>query len=826
MLINYINSALRNLRRQKLFALINVIGLSIGLASCTLIILFVKHEYSYDQNFADIDRLYRIETTSHIPGQKGNDSPRFFGPAYDLLPDEFEEIDKVVRLQRRGGTLVREENSIQETLAYADPEFLTVFDFPLLEGDRQSLLDEPAAMVLTEEMAIKHLGEPPWLGRTIIVHDTFEREHKVTGVIETLPGNTHFDIDILLPVDERVYENQTFGGATDLDRWNGLPFFVYVKLKKGRSIDGIKMAINDWIDKHFPPAIQALVGISGSELFTPRIIPVRDIHMYSPNQFDMRASGSLTTILSFSGISVLILVIACINFMNLATAAYSLRAKEIALRKVMGARRIQMFGQFQIESIITTFLALVIALAIIEMILPSFSNYTNRELTTYALLEPRSLLVVVALTVIVGIFAGFHPAFIMSGFRPGAILQSNQSKAGKTSNLRTLLVLLQFSISAGLIIVTLLIYIQTDHARTRDLGYENGNVLAVRGLGGQRIQEAAETVQNVVNGIQGVTLTSLSSFSPGDGQNVGLSLKVPGIDERVIIFYRSVYPSFFQQFDVKPVAGRLLDESHSNDRTVFIDEPDSVQQQSVNVVINEAAVQKLGFNSPEDAIGKSYFRGSNNQIVSTIVGVTPDTHFGSPRNLVDAKIFMFIPADITNLLVTYEKDQIQVVSEEIETKLKKMFPREQIQVQHLRDNIADQYREEEIQSTLLAMFTGLAILIACLGLFGLASFTITGRTREIGIRKVMGATPSQIIALLLTQFSKPVFLANIVAWPVCWLAISRWLTEFSHRIELLPWFVGISVVAALITVLLAWLTIAAHAYRVARTSPIFALRHE
>ena len=351
-------------------------------------------------------------------------------------------------------------------------------------------------------------------------------------------------------------------------------------------------------------------------------------------------------------------------------------------------------------------------------------------------------------------------------------------------------------------------------------------MLAVRGLGGQRIQEAAETVQNVVNGIQGVTLTSLSSFSPGDGQNVGLSLKVPGIDERVIIFYRSVYPSFFQQFDVKPVAGRLLDESHSNDRTVFIDEPDSVQQQSVNVVINEAAVQKLGFNSPEDAIGKSYFRGSNNQIVSTIVGVTPDTHFGSPRNLVDAKIFMFIPADITNLLVTYEKDQIQVVSEEIETKLKKMFPREQIQVQHLRDNIADQYREEEIQSTLLAMFTGLAILIACLGLFGLASFTITGRTREIGIRKVMGATPSQIIALLLTQFSKPVFLANIVAWPVCWLAISRWLTEFSHRIELLPWFVGISVVAALITVLLAWLTIAAHAYRVARTSPIFALRHE
>lgn len=251
-----------------------------------------------------------------------------------------------------------------------------------------------------------------------------------------------------------------------------------------------------------------------------------------------------------------------------------------------------------------------------------------------------------------------------------------------------------------------------------------------------------------------------------------------------------------------------------------------IQEQQVNVVINEAAVRILGFGSPQEAISKVYYRGSENEITSTIVGVIPNVHFGSPRAQVDGEIYMYLPDQVTDLLVSFDPDEFQSVSGAIEEKVAAMFPRIQTRIQHLQDNIADQYREEKVQSTLLAMFSGLAIVIACMGLFGLASLTIARRTREIGVRKVMGASSREIVALLLMQFSKPVLIANIIAWPFCWYAVNQWLDRFEYRIELLPWFLGIILLAIIATLLLAWVTVATHAFKVSRASPIFALRYE
>jgi len=336
---------------------------------------------------------------------------------------------------------------------------------------------------------------------------------------------------------------------------------------------------------------------------------------------------------------------------------------------------------------------------------------------------------------------------------------------------------------------------------------------------------SAETIMQEISALPGVTQASLSSFTPGDGRNVGLSLKAPGRDDRIIIFYRSVYPAFFDQFDVKPVAGRLLSDDFVNDRSEF-QNSDIPEHQEVNVVVNEAAVKALGFGSPAEAIGKIYYRGRENQIVSTIVGVVPNINFGSPRQDIDAEIYMYIPTQVNNLLVSYETDQYATVSAAVESKVREMFPREQFVVQHLKENITQQYREEEVQSTLLALFSGLAILVACMGLFGLASFTISRRTKEIGVRKVMGATAVEIVTMLLRQFSWPVLIANVIAWPFCWYAVNRWLEGFNHQIDLLPWFVGVGFVAVLSTTALAWITVAGHALRVARTSPVFALRYE
>ncbi len=827
MYANYLRSAIRNLLRHKLFAIINVSGLGLGLAACTLIIVFVQHEFSYDNMFTDVDRLYRIEATANIPGQQSTATPNFFGPTYDLLPQDFEEIEHIARLQQRGGTVIQGDTATTEAIATVDPEFLTIFDFPMLEGNRTTALNEPTSIVLTGEMAIKHLGEGPWLGRTMVINETMEREMKVTGVIETLPGNTHFNIDILVPIDRRIYEATGSAGSTDLERWNGLPFYVYFKLKEGRTVDGITSGINDWVDRHFPAQIQALVGINGSELFTPRVMLVKDVHMFSPVQFDMQTPGNVTTIYSFSGIALLMLAIACINFMNLSTATSTLRAKEVALRKVMGANRRQLFTQFEFESVLSAFLGLLLALVIIELILPSFSNYTEREISTASLRDWSTMSTVLGLTLIVGLFAGMHPALVLSGLRPGRVLQASQAGASGSTRLRAILVLFQFAISAALIITTLLIYVQTDYVRSMNMGYDNENELSVSGLFRQQIgDDRAETVRDEIARIPGVSEVSLSSFTPGDGRNTGLSLKVPGKNERVIVFYRSVYPEFFAQFNVTPIAGRLLDHAHPSDRTVFISDPDSTEQQDLNVVVNEMAVKALGFSSPDEAIGQVYYRGRENQIVNTIVGVVPNIHFGSPRSELDGEIYMYIPAEVRNLLVSYETSRFREVRDAIETKLRTMLPRAQTRIQHLQENIAGQYREEEIQSTLLGLFSGLAVLIACMGLFGLASFTILRRTKEIGIRKVMGASSKEIVLLLLRQFSGQVFIANIIAWPFCWYVVSEWLNEFNYQIQLLPWFLAVITLAGLVTVALAWGTVAYHAFKVARTNPIFALRYE
>jgi putative ABC transport system permease protein len=824
MIINYLRTACRSLLQQKTSSLINLCGLAIGLAACTLIVLFVQHEFSYDQAYRNADRIYRIEATANIPGQQSNESPTFFGTAYNLLPLKFEEIESIARLQRRGGTVINQDSFIPETFSTVDPEFLRIFDFPMLEGQRESALAEPNSIILTREMAEKHLGTPPWLGQTLKINETRERNMKVTGVMETLPGNTHFDIDFLVPVNRSIYEAIGSVGSNDLERWNGLPFYVYVMLKADRSLSGLASGLNAWVDENFPSQIQALVGISGSELFTPRVIPLRDIHMYSPVQFDMRAPGNLNSIIGFASIALLMLAVACVNFVNLSLATSTLRAREVALRKVLGANRRQLFVQFEIESLLATLLALLLAVALVAVLLPYFADFTQRELTLDGLTDWKVLTTLATLALLVGVLAGLHPALVLSGFRPARILNFGKTITGG-GRLRSLLVLFQFTISAGLIISTVLVYVQTEYARSIDMGYDNERILSIRGLVPDRLgEQVPELVRDEIARLPGVTETSLASFTPGDGRNVGLSLKRPGQDERLIIFYRSVYPQFFAQFDVSPLAGRLLSDRHSGDRTILITDPDSTEPQNLNVVINESAAKSLGFTSPEAAIGGIYYRGQANQIVSTIVGVVPDIHFGSPRAELDGEIYMYLPDQVTDLLVSYGDGQLVELRALIDARLKTLLPKDQTRIQHLRDNIADQYQEEAIQSTLLALFSALGVLIACMGLYGLSSFTIARRTREIGIRKVMGASASQIVALLLRQFSRPVIIANVIAWPICWYLISRWLQAFNHQIALFPWFLGVTAIAVLTTILLAWMTIASHAIRVARANPVHALR--
>lgn len=826
MFTNLAKTALRALMRQKLFAFINIFGLAIGLAACLILILYIRLEMSYDNFLPDSERIYRIENSANIPGRPSFEGATYVGQTYDLLPGDYSEIEQVIRLWNRPGAVIKDGERFDEGFIYTDPEFFDVLQLPFVEGTPEGALDDIQSVVISREMAIKHLGDGPWLGQTIRVNDVYEREMTVTGVFEDLPPNTHLVVDMLMPFDPQVYSANNINGVTILEYWNAPPFFVYVKLYEGASIDNMKATINDWVDKYFPEQLAGILNMKGSELWTPRIVALQDIHMKSPAIGDMKPHGSMTIIFAYGGIAGLILLIACINFVNLSMARSTLRAREIAIRKVVGASRKSLFWQFELESQFFGFLGLLLAFGITEAILPAFSDYTGRELTSAMIFELDTLLWIIGLTIMISFLAGAHPATVLSGVQPSRILRSNKSMAGGTAIVRNVLTMLQFSISAALIIMTCLIYIQVDYEQNRDLGYDRSNKMVFRGLFGPQLNEGRDTVLQEAKKIPGVQSASLSSFAPGDGPGIALSLLKPGDTDRQLISMRAVSEEFFPQFDVQLLAGRLFDNDIGGDRFEFPQTPDPEATYNRNMIINLSGIKRLGYNTPEEALGEIVYGGQTNQTNYTIVGVMPDIHFATPRQEVGPEMYLSATNQQGNLIVETRPEDSQRVGDDIEQMIAGMYPGLRIFRQFIDENIAQQYNQERVQNTLLGIFSGLAILVACMGLFGLAAFSMARRTKEIGIRKVMGASSTSIINLLLVQFARPILIANLIAWPVAWYGATQWLENFQYRIELLPWFSAIIVVAAIVTLIIGSATVLAHAVKVSRANPIRALRYE
>lgn len=833
MLKNYISVALRNFIRYKLYAFINVFGLAIGLTACMLIILVIRHETSYDNFVPNAKNIYRMEATGNIPGRDPFDSATYVGPTKELLPQDYPEVLEVLRITQRGGNVVQGSETFEQQFDYVDTNLFTVFQLELVEGNHDDAFASLSSVVLDETTARKYLGDGPYLGREIVVNHIYERTHIVSAVIKDIPDNSHMDMEFMIPHDRQVYAANDFGGATDLERWNGLPFFVYVLLQDGATIEPMEETINAWVDRYFPAEVSALVNIPGSELWTPRFVKVPNIHLYSPAQGGMKPPGSITTLISFGAIAAMILLIACINFMNLATARSTLRAREVAVRKVMGAARGQLFAQFETESMFFTIVSLLLAAIMTRMILPFFNEYTNLAVPFSLILDPVTFSNVLALTVFVGLGAGLHPALVLSSVRPARVLAANQSGASANSKLRVGLVILQFAISAMLIISTAIIYVQTDFARSRELGYSTENTILVRGLADPQVASSQESFKNRVAQLPGVTEVALSGQAPGDGNGSGISMRVPGEADRVVIFYQAVDYDFFNLYNIEPMAGRLFAEEYTGDilysQTVPGSEDaaeDAIIPQQTGAVINVSAARRLGFENPQDAVGLTVRRGREDSIEITVVGVIPDILFSDPRATFQPEMYVLSPQEFGTLNVIYKTDDPEALALQIDALWSEMFPGVRPFRNYLDENIAQSFEFENIMGQLLAIFSGLAILVAAMGLFGLSSFTVARRTREIGIRKVMGASSGNIMHLLMRQMSIPVIVANVVAWPIVWYAASEWLNTFIYRIELPVYFIGVSIVSILVTLFIAWGTIGGHALKVSRTNPIHALRYE
>ncbi|MEX0300582.1 MAG: FtsX-like permease family protein, partial [Kordiimonas sp.] len=600
-------------------------------------------------------------------------------------------------------------------------------------------------------------------------------------------------------------------------------------LKNGASIETVNQRLPEFTNANIeiPPGFGG-ADTKASDFVKYSTQPITDLQLNprAPAGSEMKPTGSMEGVYIFSAIAGLILLIACINFMNLATAKSTKRAREVALRKVLGAHRSQLIIQFLGESILVAFIGLILGIVLVEACLPTFGEFVSKDLY-FSLTDGMTLMILSGLVLVVGVLGGVYPALILSGFLPARVLKANKSaETSGSASLRNVLVIMQFAISIGLIIATSVVYGQKYYATTMDPGFNKNNLLVVRDLIRNGSRDQRDAFKEEVARLPGVVSASYSFDRPSSGNNSNRTVTLPDSDAGILIGYQSVGYDFFETYEVPIIAGRNYSREYSLDGMPSGEGAEPGDQLQGTMVLNEAAVRRLGYASNEDAIGKSFSIGVGQDIDAdmTIIGVVPDLNFQSLRSIIRPEMFAMEKDIFSNLTVRFEGNGSDMASR-IEQVWNSMITTVPYRYEYVDESMAAEFEAEEAQSIMLGVFAGLAILIACLGLYGLASFTAERRTKEIGIRKVMGARVRDVVQLLVWQFSKPVLVANLIAWPVAVWGMLKWLETFPYRMDtwmLVPLCIG----AGFVALAIAWATVGGNAAKVARSNPIKALRYE
>lgn len=824
---NYLVTAWRNIIKNGMFSAINILGLALGLMSCILISLFVREEIGYDKWLTDSDRVVRMHTAYYNPGSPPFLTVRSAGNFMEAVRDYASaEVEEGTRLISFGVSIIKEQNATAERVSLVDPRFFDVFDLPFVYGNKESSFKKPFDLIVTEETAIKYFGKTDVIGETLTLccAGPDPSELTVTGVIKDLPKATHLSLDLIVYVPPPLIENNP-----GLNTWTSVNVYTYFKMRTGVSIEDFQERLTYWVDNESPLSKTNEPGQKVSDGMKHKLMALEDIHLHAKkdagNMGDLSPLGDASMITAFSIIAAMILAIACINFMNLATARASQRAREVAMRKVLGANRRQVTIQFLGEAVALVFISLLVALVLVELALPLYNQVLGSELELSLFTDLSLLSAIVAVGILVGIGAGIYPALYLSRFLPGHILKSNKStESGKTASFRTFLVVFQFSASIALVICTVVIFSQTRFAQSVDVGFVSDNKLVLEGI---NIGESRESLKQELLNLPEISSVVFSSEAPTqDNENNNYFSLLGGGElagQRQIVNIHNMDYGFFEAYEVKPLAGRLFSQDFGTD--TIIENENSDTPNNASVVLNQSALAKFGFANAQDAIGRTLeanIRGPQNL---TIVGVIPDIYFRSIKFGVRASIYTLNPQRFYVASLTFKTDYPAQLRNKIEQIWKSQMPTQPIALRYLDDMMEAQYNDERIQSRLFSAFSILVIVIACLGLYGLAAFTTERRTKEIGIRKVMGASVKDVVSLLIWQFSKPVLIANLVAWPIASYAMITWLESFSYRINplyLIPICFGVGFVLLMI----AWATVGTNAASVARANPIKALRQD
>jgi putative ABC transport system permease protein len=816
MLRNYLTIALRNLRKHSFFSVINVAGLSMGVSVCLIIVLFIVNEFSYDKHHQNFDRIHRIASEIKFGGQHWN---MVWAPApmARTLPEEFPEIEYAAHFRTRGSYLVKKEteNIKENDVIWASKDAFKIFTIPFLEGNPDRALGEPNTMAISKRAADKFFPNESALGKTLILDN--EYNFKITGVYENMPVNSHFHWDYML----------SMAGLEEArsEVWLSNNFQTYFLLREGANIKDLEAKFVSLVLKYIgPQAAQILGGEFSIDRFEESGNMIKyttqrlgEIHLYNTLDGDFEAGGDITYIYLFGAVALFILVIACINFMNLSTARSANRAKEVGVRKVMGSLRSHLVRQFLTESTLLSMFSFLLAVAFAYVMIPVFNDLASRSLSL-PLSSPVFYLLLVGGALLTGLMAGMYPSFFLSAFRPANVLKGHVALGMKSGAIRSALVVFQFVISIFLIVGTIAVFRQLNYIQHKKLGFNKDQVITVEdayALGDKRTVYKEEILKNssIISG----TITGFLPVNSWRSDNTWWPEgKSPTEGNMINLQSWGVDHDYVKAMGMNIIEGRDFSRDFPSDSTA--------------IIMNEAAVKIFGIE--DDPIGKRIvsFKGEDisdsspeNLQVLTVVGVVENFHFASMKNNI-SQLMLYLntrPQGMISFRFA-AKDTREVISL-LETQWKEMAPGQPFSYTFMDDNFSKMYSSEARLGKIFGIFSGLAIFIACLGLFALTAFTAEQRTKEIGIRKVLGASVTSIVVLLSREFGKLIIIAFVLATPFAWWAVQKWMEDYQYKVEI-GW--GVYALAGVASFAVAWFTMGFQSVKAARSNPVNSLRSE
>ena len=810
MIKNYLKVGLRNLWKNKTFSAINIVGLSAGLAVFLLIVLYVKDELSYDKHNAQSENIYRIDADIFFNGTQFTSSVAP-PPLAPTLKKDYPGIVQYVRLRGLGDILVKkdDQNIQNHNAVFADSTFFQVFSIPMIAGNPLTALNEPNSIVIDETTAKKYFNSTDVVGKTLYVDNSVNC--KITGVIKDIPPQSHFHFSFIRPMHDRYHSDQ--------DDWLSNNNASYVLVRPGvtqASLQNhVNATINNYLAKQLEQRLHTTVNDvnKGGNHYLYPVMPLTDIHLHSNKSYEFEANGNVASVYIFSVIAIFILLIACVNFMNLSTARSANRAKEVGIRKVAGSLRSNLITQFLTESVLMSFFSLLLALGVAALLLPLFNQLAGKQMSVFTLFSTWLLPVLIALIIVVGCIAGSYPAFYLSSFQPVQVLKGSIAKGFKGSWLRSGLVVFQFFISITLIIGTIVIYNQLNYIRSREIGYNRDQVLVIHNTSVLDNQKKAFRQEMLkISGVQNAAIAG--SLPTETGHNQRGWFKDPTLDAKQVTVVTDfvVDQNYIPTLGMRMAIGRNFSPDFPTDSSA--------------VIINETAAKLLGFKNPlsERIYRPTGYSGSEGLTSKSfhIIGVVKDFNFSSMHDKVGPLVIQ-LDEEYGKIAMRIDTKNIPLLISQVENKWKSMAPGQPFSYTFLDADFNKIYNADQRTGTLFVTFAVFAILIACLGLFGLVTYAAEQRIKEIGIRKVLGASVSEIVNMISKDFVKLVLIGFVIAFPIAWWMMNKWLQSFAYRVNI-SW--SVFAIAGITATLIAFITVSFQAIKAAIANPVKSLRTE